>query len=250
MNYPPKVRLFVTCLVDHISPEVGEAVVAVFERLGITVEVPVGQTCCGQPAFNGGFWDEARHMARHTIKILERDDSPIIVPSGSCADMMIHHYPDLFASEPEWQARARRVAAITYEFTQFLVDVLGVTEVGARFNGRLTYHPSCHLTRGLEITRPPRELLAHVQGAEITPLPHAEQCCGFGGLFSVKFAGISQDMLANKLQAVTEAAADYVVGCDVSCLLHMNAGRHRQGQPTNAVHIAQILANTVAEVKQ
>lgn len=239
---PKQVRLFVTCLIDHLSPEVGEAVVTVLERLGLEVDVPAGQTCCGQPAFNGGFWAEAREMARFTIKILEQADTPIIVPSGSCGDMIIHHYPELFAGEPEWQARAQRVAANTYEFTQFLVDVLGVTNIGACFNGKLTYHASCHLLRGLGVSSQPQTLLEHVQGAELTPLERADECCGFGGLFSVKFPLISEDMLANKLAHLAAAQADRVVGCDLPCLMHINAGLHRQGKPTCAVHIAQILA--------
>jgi L-lactate dehydrogenase complex protein LldE len=243
-GHPPKrIRLFVTCLVDHLSPEVGEAVVTVLERLGLEVAVPAGQTCCGQPAFNGGFRADARQMAKHILKILEQEETPIVIPSGSCVDMIVHHYPELFAGEPEWQARAERVAAHTYEFTQFLVDVLGVTNVGACFNGRLTYHASCHLRRGLGVDRQPKILLEQVQGAELIPLERADECCGFGGLFSVKFPLISEDMLANKLNHVAASGADWVVGCDLSCLIHMNAGRHRQGQPTHAVHIAQILAN-------
>jgi L-lactate dehydrogenase complex protein LldE len=242
-NHPPtRIRLFVTCLVDHLSPEVGEAVVTVLERLGIEVDVPTGQTCCGQPAFNGGFWADSREMAKHTLKLLEKETTPIVVPSGSCADMIIHHYPDLFKDEPEWEKRARRVAAMTYEFSQFLVDVLGVTEVGATFNGTLSYHPSCHLTRGLGVSRQPRALLANVAGAKVTPLPDEEQCCGFGGLFSVKMPAISQDMLAKKLQNVADSGAARVVGCDVSCLMHINSGLHRQGQPTRCVHLAQVLA--------
>lgn len=244
---PKRVRLFVTCLVDHLSPAVGDAVVTVLERLGLEVEVPLGQTCCGQPAFNGGFWQDSRQMARHTIKILETDDSPIVVPSGSCADMMIHHYPDLFKDEPAWQERAQRVAAMTYEFSQFLVDVLGVVDVGAQFKGKLTYHPSCHLSRGLGVTRQPRTLLAHIKAAEIVPLPEADQCCGFGGLFSVKFPAISEDMLNKKVGTVDEAQADHVVGCDLSCLMHINARLHREGKPTQAVHLAQLLANQIGE---
>lgn len=239
---PKRVRLFVTCLVDHLSPEVGEAVVTVLERLGLEVDVPAGQTCCGQPAFNGGFWAEAREMAKHTIKVLEQDDNPILVPSGSCADMMIHHYPELFAAEPEWQTRAQRVAANTYEFTQFLVDVLGVTNLGACFNGKLTYHSSCHLLRGLGVNNQPKTLLQNVQGAELVPLERADECCGFGGLFSIKFPLISTDMLANKLDHLAATQADRIIGCDLSCLMHINAGLHRQGKPTTAVHIAQILA--------
>ena len=240
---PDRVRLFVTCLVDHLVPEVGEAVVTVLEGLDITVEVPHGQTCCGQPAFNGGFWDDARRMAKYSIKVLERDDGPIVLPSGSCADMIAHHYPDLLGEEPEWQARAKQVAANVFEFSQFLVDVVGVTDVGAQFSGKLTYHPSCHLLRGLAVNRQPQALLANVKNAELVPLPQAEQCCGFGGLFSIKFAPISEDMLAKKIGALDETQADCVVGCDLSCLMHINAGLHRQGKPTNAVHIAQILAN-------
>jgi L-lactate dehydrogenase complex protein LldE len=242
MTNKQRVRLFVTCLVDHISPEVGEAVVTVLERLGIEVDVPAGQTCCGQPAFNGGFWDETRQMAKHTIKILEQDDTPIIIPSGSCAEMVLHHYPEIFANEPAWLSRAERVTARVYEFSQFLVDVLGVTDVQAVFNGKLTYHPSCHLSRGLKITHQPETLLSQVKGAEIIPLDEASQCCGFGGLFSIKFAPVSEDMLANKLRNIEATEADHVVGCDLSCLMHMNSGWHRQGKPTKAVHIAQILA--------
>lgn len=239
---PKRVRLFVTCLVDHLSPEVGEAVVTVLERLGLAVEVPAGQTCCGQPAFNGGFWAETREMAKHTITILEQEDTPILVPSGSCAEMMIHHYPELFVDEPEWQTRAQRVAANIYEFSQFLVDVLGVTDLGARFNGKLAYHASCHLTRGLGVRSQPLTLLENVQGAELVPLERADECCGFGGLFSVKFPLISEDMLANKLTHIADTQTDRVVGCDLSCLMHINAGLHRQGKPTHAVHIAQVLA--------
>lgn len=239
---PKRVRLFVTCLVDHLSPEVGEAVVTVLERLGLAVDVPSGQTCCGQPAFNGGFWAEAREMAKHTIKILEQEDTPILVPSGSCGDMIIHHYPELFTAEPEWQVRAQRVAAKTYEFTQFLVDVLGITDLGAHFDGKLTYHASCHLLRGLGARSQPKTLLENVQGAELVPLDRADECCGFGGLFSLKFPLISEDMLANKLGHIADTQAERIVGCDLSCLMHINAGLHRQGQPTRAVHIAQILA--------
>ena len=245
-EYPRKVRLFVTCLVDHISPEVGEAVVTVFERLGIEVTVPTGQTCCGQPAFNGGFWGEARNMAKHTIKTLEKETSPIVVPSGSCADMMIHHYPDLFKEEPDWQERARRIAAMTFEFTQFLVDVLEVVDLGVAYQGKVTYHPSCHLLRGLHIDRQPRLLLERVEGAEIVPMPDADQCCGFGGLFSVKFPAISQDMLHKKLEAIDQTGTDQVVGCDLSCLMHINAGLHRKGKPVKAMHIARLLAGLPA----
>ena len=241
---PQRVSLFVTCLIDHLSPQTAAAVVTVLERQGITVDVPVGQTCCGQPAFNGGFWDEARQMARHTIRVLEKTNDPVVVPSGSCADMIVHHYAELLRDEPAWLARSQRLAARVVEFSQFLVDGLGVTDVGAVAEGTFTYHASCHLLRGLGIRHQPAALLAHVHGAQITPLPDADQCCGFGGLFSVKFPHISEDMLANKLRRLAETGADCVVGCDLSCLLHISAGLHRQGRAMRAVHLAEILANT------
>lgn len=241
---PRRVSLFVTCLIDHFSPQTADAVVTVLERQGVTVVVPRGQTCCGQPAFNGGFWDEARQMAQHTIRVLEKTGDLVVVPSGSCADMIVHHYPELFSAEPAWLARSQRLAARVVEFSQFLVDVLGVSDVGAAAEGALTYHASCHLLRGMGIRQQPAALLAQVRGATLTPLPQADECCGFGGLFSVKFPLISEDMLANKLRHLAETGADCVVGCDLSCLLHISAGLHRQGQTMRAVHLAEILANT------
>lgn len=249
---PTHVNLFVTCLADHFAPAAAEAVVTVLERQGLQVIVPSGQTCCGQPAYNGGFWDDARRMAIHTIQVLEKAQFPrgrpgpipVVVPSGSCCDMIVHHYRELFADEPRWQARIDRVAAHVYEFTQFLVEVLGVTDVGAHYPGRLTYHSSCHLQRGLGIRSQPETLLAHVQDAEVVPLPRGDECCGFGGLFSIKFPLISEDMLAKKLANVATTQADCVVGCDLSCLMHINSGLHRAGKTPNAVYIAEILAQT------
>lgn len=249
---PEKVNLFVTCLADHFAPAAAEAVVTVLERQGLQVIVPKGQTCCGQPAYNGGFWDDARRMAVHTIEVLEKAQHPrgqgapipVVVPSGSCCDMIVHHYHELFAGEPAWQARVDRVAQHVYEFTQFLVDVLGVTDVGARFSGRLTYHSSCHLQRGLGVRSQPEALLADVKGAEVVPLARADECCGFGGLFSIKFPLISEDMLANKLTNIQATGADCVVGCDLSCLMHINSGLHRAGRTPNAVYIAEILTQT------
>jgi L-lactate dehydrogenase complex protein LldE len=238
----PAVQLMVTCLVDTLAPEVAECVVEVLERSGVQVEVPEGQTCCGQPAFNGGFWDEARGMARHTIRTLGKRDLPVVVPSGSCADMICHHYAELFVDEPRWMERAHELAGRTYEFTQYLVDVLGVTDLGARHQGRLTYHASCHLLRGMKVDRQPKELLARVSDAEVLPLEGEQECCGFGGLFAVKYPELSQAMMDRKLKNIADTGAAQVVGCDLSCLLHINGGLHRQGSPVRGVHIAQILA--------
>jgi L-lactate dehydrogenase complex protein LldE len=237
-----KVQLFATCLIDTLSPEAGECVVEVLERAGVEIVVPEGQTCCGQPAFNGGFWTEARVMARHTIEAFGDSDLPVVVPSGSCAYMVSHHYSELFEDEPKWQLRAEKLARRTYEFTQFLVDHLGMTDLGARWDGKLTYHSSCHLARGLKIHDQPMALLQQVQGAEIVPLKQEEECCGFGGLFAVKYPDISSAMLQKKLDNIEATGAGWVVGCDLSCLLNINGGLHRRNSPVKGVHIAQVLA--------
>ncbi len=223
------------------------AVVQVLERLGLTVEYPEGQTCCGQPAFNGGAWDEARAMARHTLNVLRRSDAPIVVSSGSCAAMLLHHYPELFAADAEYGPLAEQVAARTFEFTQFVVDVLGVRDLHATAHGKLTYHPSCHLLRSLGIREEPRQLLSEVQGVELVELPGAEECCGFGGLFAIKMSDISGAMCKRKLDNIERTGADTVVGCDVSCLLNIGGGLHRRGSRIRTRHIAEILASQEAE---
>ncbi len=238
---PRHVQLFATCLIETLRPEAGMAVVRVLEKLGVTVDFPRGQTCCGQPAFNGGAWDDARAMAKYTLDVLSKSDAPIIVPSGSCADMLVHHYPELLASDPKYGARAENISARTFEFTQFLVDVLGVTNVDAHQNERITYHPSCHLLRGLQITEPPRKLLENVQGVQVIDLPNDTECCGFGGLFAIKMANISSAMLDRKLDAIESTRAQTVIGCDVSCLLHIGGGLHRRGLQIESKHLAEIL---------
>jgi len=242
-----RVQLFATCLVDHFCPEVAWATVRLIERLGLTVDVPLDQTCCGQPAFNGGFEDDARDMARHTIAVLGRNPAPIVVPSGSCAEMIVHHYPRLFADDESWGPRAVEVAGRTYELSQFLVDVLGVTDVGAAAAGPVAYHASCHGLRGLGLRAQPRQLLAHVHGASCRDLPSAETCCGFGGLFAVKMAPISGAMLQNKLDDIEASGARTVVATDVSCLMHMGGGLRRRGSRVEVKHLAEVLAGTEAE---
>lgn len=247
-NTPPQqpeiktVQLFVTCLVDNFFPDVGFAVVELLERLGLTVEFPQAQTCCGQPAFNGGFWDDARAMARHTIDVLSRSSAPIVVPSGSCAEMIIHHYPEILAGDPAYAAKASEVAGRTYEFTQFLIDVLGVTDLQARASGCLTYHASCHGLRGLGLRNQPRQLLSHVEGIELKELPEAEACCGFGGLFAIKMGDISGAILQRKLDNIEASGADTVVGGDVSCLMHIAGGLRRRGSRVRVKHVAEVLA--------
>ena len=196
----PTVQLFITCLVDSFFPEVGEAMVSVLRRAGVEVDFPRGQTCCGQPTFNAGLRAEARPIAEHTIRVFESVKGDVVIPSGSCAHMIRHNYEELFADDPIWLPRAKALAARTYEFTEYLVDVLGVTDFGARWDGPLTYHPTCHLHRGLGIDRQPRELLANIKDAEIRELPEAQDCCGFGGIFSVEHPELSAEMLKRKIK--------------------------------------------------
>jgi L-lactate dehydrogenase complex protein LldE len=244
------VQLFVTCLIDTIYPEIGEAVVRVLERAGLQVEFPQDQTCCGQPAFNAGLWPEARALAEHTIQVFENTSGPIVVPSGSCAAMLRHHYQELFADDPLWLPRVHKLAARTFEFTEYLVDQLGIVNVGAQFNGLLTYHSSCHLLRLLGVDRQPRALLARVQGAQVVELSGSQECCGFGGVFSLEHPELSAAMLDRKIANIEASGADTVVACDAGCLIHINGGLHRQGKKQRAVHIAQILEGRVQGVKE
>jgi L-lactate dehydrogenase complex protein LldE len=266
---PERVQLLVTCLIDQFYPDTGMSVVRVLERLGLTVEFPAGQTCCGQPAFNAGFVDEARDMARHTIDVLSKSEAPVVIPSGSCGDMMIHHAVKLLENDPRYGPKAADVAARTYEFTQFLVDVLGVTDVGAIAGasagpnagpsaatsdtapaGLVTYHASCHGLRGLGVKAQPAALLEHVRGIQRCPLPESEVCCGFGGLFAVKMSEISAAMLGRKLDSIASTNADTVVVTDVSCAMHMNGGLHRRGSRTRVIHLADLLAGGASDASK
>jgi L-lactate dehydrogenase complex protein LldE len=220
------------------------AVVAVLERLGLIVECPPAQTCCGQPAFNGGFLEDARALARHTLDVLSATDDPIVVPSGSCGDMVIHQYDGLFRDDPTFAEKARSVASRTHEFTRFLVDVLGVTDVGAVCDEKIAYHACCHGLRGLDIRTQPHALLARIGGARICPLGESEACCGFGGLFAVKMPDISSAMLARKLEFVEQSGAETIVVTDVSCAMHMAGGLRRRGSHVRLRHIAEVLASS------
>ena len=252
---PKRVALFVTCMVDMLYPEVGMATVELLERQGIEVVFPSEQTCCGQPAFNAGYRDEARPLARRFVDIFEPlvrsgQVDALVAPSGSCVAMTTHFYDVLFEDDPLYRQRAAILAGVTFELTEFLVDVLGVTDVGAHFAGKLTYHASCHLLRELRVDRQPRALLEHVAGAEQVPLTGADECCGFGGLFAVKNAAISSAMGRRKTQNIAATEADIAVLCDVSCMTHINGLLTRQGQHCRAVHIAQLLTNEVEVAEQ
>lgn len=233
----------VTCLVDALFPRVGFSVVKVLERVGVEVEVPEGQTCCGQPAFNAGALDDARAMARHLVDVFSRSELPVVVPSGSCADMLVHHVPHLLDDDPAYRTRARALAARTHEFTQFLVDVLGRADVGARFDGTVACHQSCHGLRGLGLSHQPQTLLANVAGVSACTLDEADTCCGFGGLFAVKMAEISSSLLARKLAAIEASGATTVAATDMSCLMHIAGGLRRRGSAVEVKHVAEVLAD-------
>lgn len=235
------IQLFTTCLLDTLYPETAEAVVQVLNRAGVRVALPPGQTCCGQPAFNAGMRREARQMAEHTLRVFENAPGAVVVPSGSCAAMLRHGYLELFADDPVWLPRAQALAARTYELTEYLVDVLGVTDLGARFPGTVAYHASCHLLRELGVDRQPRTLLEAVEGATLVELPGAQECCGFGGVFSLEHPEISAEMLQRKIANLESSGAPVLVACDAGCLTNINGGLQRRGSSLRAVHIAEIL---------
>jgi L-lactate dehydrogenase complex protein LldE len=245
------VQLFVTCLVDTFFPEVGEATVQILQRCGVQVEFPREQTCCAQPMFNAGLREEARKIAEHTIDVFGRTEGDIVMPSGSCAHMIRHNYTELFRKDESSLRQAEQLASRTYELSEYLVDVLGITDLQAQWDGPLAYHPTCHLHRGLKVDRAPRLLLEHVRGAELRDLPEAEDCCGFGGVFSVEHPELAAEMLQRKIRNLETSRARTLVVCDTGCLMHVQGGLIRGGRTQRVVHIAEVLASTSArEVKQ
>jgi L-lactate dehydrogenase complex protein LldE len=237
-----KVSLLVTCLGDALFPDVGVATVRLLRRLGVEVAFPTAQTCCGQPHFNSGYHAEARALARHTIQTFE-GGGPVVVPSGSCAAMVKLEYAELFHDDPAWHRRAVELAARTHELSDFLVNVLGHEDVGARYEGRVTYHMACHL-RGLGLLTEPERLLRRVKGLEYVPLERADECCGFGGSFAVRYPQISGAMVADKANFIEQAGVSTVVATDAGCLLNIAGCLRRRGSKVRALHLAQVLEKT------
>ena len=238
-----KVTLFIPCFIDQCFPEVGISVVKILEKLGHTVDYPTEQTCCGQPAFNSGAWDQARATARQALKVF-RDAEVVVSPSGSCGAMMKVFYPDLFKDTPEHK-EACVLANKTWEFSSFLVNKLGVTDIGASFPGKATFHDGCHGLRELKVQREPRELLKRVRGLELVEMKSNETCCGFGGTFAVKFPMISTAMGEGKCASVTETGADYLISLDSSCLMHIQGMFDKQGKQMKSLHLAEVLAHNL-----
>jgi L-lactate dehydrogenase complex protein LldE len=237
-----KVSLFIPCFIDQFYPQVGISMVRVLERLGCEVDYPEGQTCCGQPAFNSGYWAEARAVAEHSLKTFAQSEV-IVSASGSCGAMMKVFYPDLF-KETVHHFDALKMAPKIHEFSEFLVNVLGVSDVGARFSGSVTFHDGCHGLRELGIKTEPRKLLDHVQGLKLIEMNDTETCCGFGGTFSVKFPSISTAMGEVKCTNILATNADYVVSNDSSCLMQIQGLLDRQEKKVRCLHLAEVLAQT------
>jgi L-lactate dehydrogenase complex protein LldE len=235
-----RVSLFITCLVDQFFPHVGESMVRLLHRYGVEVDFPKEQTCCGQPAFNSGYTDEARTVALTMLDAFE-DSQYVVSPSGSCTGMIHHYYPFLFHDDPINLKRARKLIEKSYDFSQFLVHVLGIEDVGATFPYKVTYHPSCHGNRLLGVTDEPYRLLQRVKGMELIPLSHAEDCCGFGGTFSVKMSDISGAMVQEKGAHIQETGAEVLVGTDMGCLMNIGGHLRKQGYPIQVLHLAELL---------
>src|SRR5690242_20453775 len=237
-----RVSLFVTCIVDQLFPKVGMAMADVLERAGCEVDFPEAQTCCGQPAFNSGYRAEARGVARHFLQVF-RNAEYVVVPSGSCTSMITHHFAELFPKEPAMLEAAHAMEPKVWEFSKFLLEVANVEDVGARFEDVVTYHDSCHALRELGVKDGPRRLLSKVRGLELREMDKAEECCGFGGTFSVKFADVSGGMARTKLDSILRTGAHTVVSIDSSCLMQLQGALSRAGSPVRTMHLAEVLAS-------
>ena len=239
-----RISLFVTCIVDMIYPQTGMSVVDILQHIGVAVDFPMAQTCCGQPAFNSGYRNEARTVAKQFFKAFN-DAEVIVTPSGSCAAMVRHEYPHIFTpDDSQHYDDAQRMASITWEFSEFLVDGLGITDLNLSLPAKQSFamHDACHGLRGLGLGQSARKLINNMGNAELLELNECEVCCGFGGLFSVKMPDISNAMLMNKVENINASAADTIVTGDVSCLTQMNGGLSRNKSAKRVMHVADVLA--------
>jgi L-lactate dehydrogenase complex protein LldE len=241
----PRVGLFITCLVDLMRPAVGFAAVKLLQSTGCNVDVPTGQTCCGQPAYNSGDRRDAAQLARQTILAFAGYDY-VVAPSGSCAGMLKIHYPRLLADDPEWSRQATAFAERVYELVSFLVDVRGLKSVTATFNGRVTYHDSCSGLRELGIKDQPRQLLHSVKGLELVEMADSEVCCGFGGTFSIKYPDISNAMLEKKIASAAAVEPALLLAGDLGCLMNMAGKLKREGRTIAVRHVAEVLAGELS----
>lgn len=241
---PKRVSLFVTCVVDQFFPEVGESTVRILRRLGVDVEFDPMQTCCGQPAFNTGYWKDARPLARRFLEAYQ-GVGYVVMPSGSCASMARVFYRELFHDDPALLLQVEEVGSRVFELSEFLVDVMGLDELQPPSepppSSTVTYHESCHLRRELGAVRQARHLIDSAAGVELIEMEQSEVCCGFGGTFAVKYADISGAMLEEKLTHIRNCGAEAVVACDVTCLMHIGGGLQKRGIPVRTIHLAELL---------
>jgi L-lactate dehydrogenase complex protein LldE len=237
-------QLFITCLAEQFFPGVLEDTVVLLERLGVSVSFPSAQTCCGQPLYNSGFHDRTRGLARHWLDTFGRSDAVVVSPSGSCVDMVRHHYLEVFPAGTPEHAQAAALAARTFEITEFLVHHLKVTDVGASFPHRVTYHASCHYLRGLGLRDEARQLLGAVRGLDLVPLEDEETCCGFGGVFSVVYPEVSRAMMTAKVDNILATGASAVVASDAGCLMNIGGDLRRARSQVKALHLVEVLAST------
>lgn len=237
----PKVAIFIPCFVDQLVPHVGRAMVRVLERVGCEVEFPEEQTCCGQAAFSTGYWQDALPLARRFVKIFSGAEA-VVCPSGSCTTMVRRFYPELAGGDDSLRRELSGIGSVVFEFSEFLVRRLGISDVGASFPHRVAFHDACHLLRELGVRDEPRQLLRAVRGLDLVEMAEQGECCGFGGAFSVLMSDISAAMGERKARNIEQAAVDYVAACDPSCLLQIGGILSRRGRRARTIHLAEILA--------
>jgi L-lactate dehydrogenase complex protein LldE len=237
-----KVLLFITCLVDILFPNVGVSMSKILKQLGVEVDFPEEQTCCGQPAFNSGFKQDSIELAKRFLSVF-RQDGFIVSPSGSCTSMVRIFYKELFREDQKMLDVINLLSSRTYEFSEFLVNVLKLHDIGARYNGRVTYHDSCHAFRELRIQDEPRKLINSIKGVDFVEMKSADVCCGFGGTFSIKFPDVSLSILDEKIENIIQSGADTVVSTDMGCLMHISGALNRRKIPIKTMHIAELLAS-------
>ncbi len=238
-----KAQLFITCLGENFFSDVLRDMVAILERLGVDCEFPEEQTCCGQPFYNSGLQTQGRELARKWLSAFGNHDGYVVSPSGSCVEFVKHRYPELFPPGTPEHGLAMDLAARTFEFSQFLVNVLGVTDVGARFPHKVTYHASCHGLRGLDLRQEPKQLLNAVRGLELIPLAGEETCCGFGGIFSVVYPEVSQAMMQAKVRNIEATGAEFILTGEPGCLMNIGGGLRKIDSPIRALHLIRVLAS-------
>ena len=245
MSSPEKekrVRLFVSCLVDNFFPEVGEAMLRVLSGMGLEIEFPQNQTCCGQPAFNSGHRKEAEKVARHFLDVFGDSDEAIVCPSGSCVSMVKNYYAELFRNDPEELSRVEEISSSIYEFSEFVFQRKETLSLNSSYKGRVTFHDSCHALRELGISYQPRELIKSISEVELVEMKMADACCGFGGTFSIKYPEVSKSMLQEKTDSIINSGAEAVVSTDMGCLMNIKGLVSRKKLPVKVFHLAELIA--------